>query len=93
MVPIASPDSSCHSNNNFECDFMETPSEKHVLISNSAEVEKKPEFLSKKSVIPVPPYSVKRPRSPSNQVWNVFIIGYTIFLDCISDFYNLLILV
>ncbi|XP_046459191.1 BRCA2-interacting transcriptional repressor EMSY-like [Daphnia pulex] len=70
MVPIASPDSSCHSNNNFECDFMETPSEKHVLISNNAEVEKKPEFLSKKTVIPVPPSSVKRPRSPSNQVVN-----------------------
>ncbi|XP_057369280.1 BRCA2-interacting transcriptional repressor EMSY-like [Daphnia carinata] len=70
MVPIASPDSSCHSNNNFESDFMDTPIEKSILISNTADVEKKPEILSKKTVIPVNPTPVKRPRSPSNQVVN-----------------------
>ncbi len=68
MVPIASPDSSCHSNNNFESDFMDTPIEKSIQISNTADVEKKPEILSKKTVIPVNPTPVKRPRSPSNQV-------------------------
>lgn len=68
MVPIASPDSSCHSNNNFESDFMDTPSEKSIQISSSVDMEKKPELLPKKSVIPVHPTPVKRPRSPSNQV-------------------------
>ncbi|KAK4010584.1 hypothetical protein OUZ56_019726 [Daphnia magna] len=67
MVPIASPDSSCHSNNNFECDFMDTPIEKHILISNTTDAEKKPELLSKKSNISVHSVPVKRPRSPSNQ--------------------------
>lgn len=70
MVPIASPDSSCHSNNNFECDFMDTPIEKHILISNTTDAEKKPELLSKKSNISVHSVPVKRPRSPSNQVVN-----------------------
>ena len=68
MVPIASPDSSCHSNNNFESDFMDTPIEKIVQINTTIDIEKKPEILSKKSVIPVHPTPVKRPRSPSNQV-------------------------
>ena len=70
MVPIASPDSSCHSNNNFESDFMDIPPEKSIQIVNSTtEMEKKSaELLSKKTVIPVLPNPVKRPRSPSNQV-------------------------
>lgn len=68
MVPIASPDSSCHSNNNFESDFMDTPAEKNFQFTSiTAEDEKKSELLSKKTV-PVLPNSVKRPRSPSNQV-------------------------
>lgn len=74
MVPIASPDSSCHSNNNFESDFMDTPSEKSIQLSSTTETEKKPELLPKKSVIPVHPTPVKRPRSPPNQVH--FLINY-----------------
>ena len=70
MVPIASPDSSCHSNNNFESDFLDTPSEKSIQI-NTSDTEKKHE-LSKKCIIPVIPSSVKRSRSPSNQVMSSF---------------------
>lgn len=68
MVPIASPDSSCHSNNNFESDFIDSSfHEKNALPHES---DKKAEPLVKKHV----PYSlnvnpIKRPRSPSSQVY------------------------
>lgn len=63
MVPIASPDSSCHSNNNFETDFVDEA--KAHLHNNDVEMKS----TTKKTVIPVHhPTPVKRPRSPANQV-------------------------
>lgn len=71
MVPIASPDSSCHSNNNFDSDMSETPLERTLTFSLSNEIDKKSEGGLLKTVVPIGPPPVKRPRSPvSNQVVN-----------------------
>ena len=82
MVPIASPDSSCHSNNNFDSDLNETPTERILTFNLSNEIEKKNEGGLLRTAVPIAPPPVKRPRSPtSNQVcfpiikrWNGLII-------------------
>jgi len=72
MVPIASPDSSCHSNNNFDSDLNETPTERILTFNLSNEIEKKNEGGLLRTAVPIAPPPVKRPRSPtSNQVVSV----------------------
>jgi len=69
MVPIASPDSSCHSNNNFDLDMNDSPLERTLTFNLSNEIEKKSEGGLLRTVLPIAPPPVKRPRSPaSNQV-------------------------
>jgi hypothetical protein len=71
MVPIASPDSSCNSNNNFESDFADYPHHDKNSFSHGHEVDnKKTEPSVVKKLVP---YStnvnpIKRPRSPTSQV-------------------------
>ena len=70
MVPIASPDSSCHSNsdNEFNADHP-LLSEEPVTFNFDSEIEKKSEPIIKKVANSITVAPVKRPRSPvSNQV-------------------------
>jgi hypothetical protein len=77
MVPIASPDSSCNSNNNFESDFADYPHHDKNSFSHGHEVDnKKTEPSVVKKLVP---YStnvnpIKRPRSPTSQVSIIYYI-------------------
>ena len=84
MVPIASPDSSCHSNNNFESDFSDFPHHDKNFFSHGHEIEKKIEPSVVKKLVPYSTNNanpIKRPRSPSSQVFafiNLFLVKNTI---------------
>lgn len=64
MVPIASPDSSCHSNNNFESDYLEEKVEMERVRPTATQ---EPQPVHKRPAVPTHP-TPKRPRSPTNQV-------------------------
>ena len=72
MVPVASPESSCHSNNNVELDFSDPVSEK--VLSNFDVQKNLNKPIKGTSVVNTGTPPVKRSRSPSTQVR--FLINY-----------------